>query len=42
LTPAGVFGITDPWVVAGYALAIGLAILCILYGLLSWNRGTED
>ena len=42
MTPAGMFGIPDPWVVLGYALAIGLAILCILYGLLSWNRGSGD
>jgi hypothetical protein len=34
------FGIPDPQIVAGYALAIGLAILCILYGLLNWNRGS--
>jgi hypothetical protein len=36
------FGIPDPQIVAGYALAIGLAILCILYGLLNWNRGSGD
>jgi hypothetical protein len=42
LTPAGILGIPDPWVVAGYILAIGLALLCILYGLISWNRGSGD
>jgi hypothetical protein len=35
-------GIPDPWIALGYALAIGLALLCILYGILSWNRGTGD
>jgi hypothetical protein len=34
-----VLGIPDPWIVLGYAIAIGLALLCILYGLLAWLRG---
>jgi len=37
-----VLGIPDPWVFLGYALAIGLALVCFLYGLLSWWRGRED
>jgi hypothetical protein len=32
-------GIPDPSIVFGYALAIGLALLCILYGLLASLRG---
>jgi len=29
--------------VIGYGLAIGLALACIVYGLLNWNReGDED
>jgi hypothetical protein len=40
--PVSILGIPDPWIVLGYALAIVLALLCILYGLLSWIRGTGD
>ena len=32
-------GITDPQIVLAYALAIGLALLCFVYGLLKWNEG---
>jgi hypothetical protein len=31
------FGIDDPWIWGGYALAIGLTILCVVYGLWKWN-----
>jgi hypothetical protein len=37
-----VLGIPDPWIVLGYALAIGLALLCILYGLLALRKGPGD
>jgi len=38
-----ILGIPDPQIIIGYALAIGLALACIVYGLLNWNReGTED
>jgi len=30
-----VLGIPDPWILLAYALAIGLALLCILYGILA-------
>jgi hypothetical protein len=36
------FGIPDPWIVLGYTLAIGLGLLCILYGLLSWRKEAGD
>ncbi|WP_325629123.1 symporter small accessory protein [Methanospirillum sp.] len=32
-------GISDPTIIAGYALSIGFALACILYGLVNWNRG---
>ena len=35
-------GIPDPRILAGQALAAGLAIPCILYGLLNRNRGTGE
>lgn len=37
------FGIPDPQILIGYGLAIGLALACIVYGLLNWNKeGRED
>ena len=35
-------GIDDPQIIIGYALTIGLALLCIAYGLLNWNKGAEE
>ncbi|MHB8164043.1 MAG: symporter small accessory protein [Methanoregula sp.] len=36
-------GIPDPQIWIGYGLAIGLALACIVYGLLNWNKeGSED
>ncbi|MDO9550501.1 MAG: hypothetical protein Q7J03_05950 [Methanoregula sp.] len=36
-------GIPDPQILIGYGLAIGLALACIVYGLLNWNKeGSED
>lgn len=32
-------GIPDPQILLGYGLAIGLALACIVYGLLNWNAG---
>jgi len=32
------FGITDPGIWIGYVLAIGLTVVCILYGLFSRSR----
>jgi len=32
-------GITDPQIVLAYALSIGFALLCFIYGLLKWNEG---
>jgi hypothetical protein len=38
----GLFGIDDPQIIAGYALAIGLGIFCLAYGILHWNDGGEN
>ncbi len=35
-------GIDDPYVLLGYLLCIGAVLLCVIYGLLNWNRGAED
>jgi hypothetical protein len=34
-------GIEDFWVFLGYALSVASTLLCIVYGLATWNRGTE-
>ena len=34
-------GIDDPWVLAAYLLCLASAALCVIYGLLTWNRGEE-
>jgi hypothetical protein len=36
------FGISDPKIIIAYGLSIGLAIACIIYGLLNWNKGGGD
>lgn len=35
-------GIPDPQILLGYGFAIGLALACIVYGLLHWNEGDES
>jgi hypothetical protein len=38
-----ILGIPDPQILLGYGLAIGLALACIVYGLLNWNKeGSDD
>jgi hypothetical protein len=34
-------GIEDPWVAAAYILCLASAVLCVVYGLFTWNRGEE-
>jgi len=36
-----VLGIDDGWVVLVYLLCIGSALLCVVYGLITWNKGEE-
>jgi len=36
------WGIADVWGLLGYLLSIGSTVLCIVYGLIAWNRGRED
>jgi hypothetical protein len=35
------WGIQDGWVLAAYVLCIGSAALCVVYGVLNWNRGDD-
>jgi hypothetical protein len=34
-------GISDVWVVAAYMLCIASTVLCVVYGVLMWNKGAE-
>lgn len=36
------FGIQDPWIWLPYLLCILSTLLCVIYGLLNWNRGQEE
>lgn len=37
-----IFGLEDPLIILGYALSIGFAIFCIVYGYLKRNEGEES
>lgn len=32
-------GIEDPWVWGAYILLILATLLCVVYGVLNWNKG---
>jgi len=34
-------GIEDPYVLAAYLLCLASSLLCIIYGLVTWNRGEQ-
>ena len=34
-------GIEDGWVVLAYVLCLLSSLLCVLYGIVCWNRGEE-
>jgi len=34
-------GIEDKWVSAAYVLCLASAVLCVVYGLITWNKGDE-
>ncbi len=34
-------GIDDGWIAAAYLLCILSTLLCVVYGLINWNRGAE-
>lgn len=35
-------GIEDPWVVTPYLLCILSALLCLVWGILKWNKGDNE
>ncbi|WP_459201519.1 symporter small accessory protein [Methanococcus sp. CF] len=34
-------GISDPYVLSAYVLCILSTLLCVVYGALNWNKGSE-
>jgi hypothetical protein len=34
-------GINDPWIWGVYLLCILSTLLCVIYGLVNWNKGGE-
>ena len=34
-------GIEDPWIWGVYILCILRTLLCVIYGIVNWNRGSE-
>lgn len=37
-----VLGIDDPWIWSAYIGCILAMLLCVVYGVLNWNKGGED
>lgn len=35
-------GINDPWIGGAYIGCILVTLLCVVYGILNWNKGGED
>ncbi|HNZ71192.1 MAG TPA: hypothetical protein PKJ43_01145 [Prolixibacteraceae bacterium] len=35
------FGIHDIWIILAYVLCILSAILCVVYGIVNWNKGAD-
>jgi hypothetical protein len=38
---SSMFGIEDKYVALAYLLCIASSLLCVVYGLLNWNRGQQ-
>ena len=36
------FGIEDPMIWLAYASCIASTLLCVVYGIITWNRGEEE
>jgi len=35
-------GLEDPWVALAYILCILSTVLCVVYGIVTWNKGDEE
>jgi hypothetical protein len=38
----GVVGIEDKYVAAAYILCVASTVLCIIYGVINWNKGNDQ
>jgi len=36
------FGIEGAWVALAFGLCLASALLCIVYGMINWNKGAEE
>lgn len=36
------FGLTDPWIGTVYLLSLLSTAICVIYGLVNWNKGAEE
>lgn len=36
------FGLPDPSIWLAYLLCIGSTVLCVVYGVLNWNRDDDE
>lgn len=34
-------GISDPYILLAFLMSIALALVCIAYGVINWNKGDE-
>ncbi len=32
------FGLSDPWIIAAYVLTTLSVLLCVVYGIINWNK----
>jgi hypothetical protein len=37
-----ILGIPDPWVLSGYIFTVLSVVLCVVYGIINWNKGDEE
>lgn len=35
-------GFADGWIALAYILSICSMLLCVVYGIVNWNRGAQD
>lgn len=40
--PILLIGIDDPWVLSALVLAVSVTIVCMIYGILRWNKGDDS
>jgi hypothetical protein len=36
------FGLEDGWIIAAYVACLASTAICVIYGVICWNRGGEE